>query len=296
MNIENMEAFVYVNHYGSFNKAAEALFLSQPSVTARIQTLERELECKLFDRQSKQTVLTEDGRKFLPYAEQMLQVLQKGKQKLQQRKKAPQQIRIGCTISVSNYIIPEILKQLRARYPEVNYKIVTATTDQLVHKLLNREVDISFVRKVMHPAIRTLAFYEDPISLYVYDGHPFMKTGKASIQDIQRETLVFFECGSLDWMRIHRAFESLEQPPDIAFQVDNVVTAKKLVLEEAGIAFLPDVCVNREVKDQILFRIHVPEVAGVSMQISIIATKEDCAVTSDFADALTEGFRGAVLL
>lgn len=87
MNIDNMEAFVYVNHYGSFNKAAEALFLSQPSVTARIQTLERELGCKLFDRQSKQTVLTEDGRKFLPYAEQMLQVLQKGKQKLQQRKK-----------------------------------------------------------------------------------------------------------------------------------------------------------------------------------------------------------------
>nr|WP_283657846.1 LysR family transcriptional regulator [Paenibacillus sp. RC343] len=77
MNIENMEAFVYVNHYGSFNKAADALFLSQPSVTARIQTLERELECKLFDRQSKQTILTEDGRKFLPYAEQMLQVLQK---------------------------------------------------------------------------------------------------------------------------------------------------------------------------------------------------------------------------
>ncbi|WP_179032263.1 LysR family transcriptional regulator [Paenibacillus kribbensis] len=296
MNIENMEAFVYVNHYGSFNKAAEALFLSQPSVTARIQTLERELECKLFDRQSKQTVLTEDGRKFLPYAEQMLQVLQKGKQKLQQRKKAPQQIRIGCTISVSNYIIPEILKQLRARYPEINYKIVTATTDQLVQKLLNREVDISFVRKVMHPAIRTLAFYEDPISLYVYEGHPFMKTGKASIQDIQHETLVFFECGSLDWMRIHRAFESLEQPPDIAFQVDNVVTAKKLVLEEAGIAFLPDVCVSREVKDKKLFRIHVPEVASVSMQISIVATKEDCAVTSDFADALTDGFREAVLL
>lgn len=296
MNIENIEAFVYVNHYGSFNKAAEALFLSQPSVTARIQTLERELECKLFDRQSKQTILTEDGRKFLPYAEQMLQVLQKGKQKLQQRKKAPQQIRIGCTISVSNYIIPEILKQLRARYPEVNYKIVTATTDQLLHKLLNREVDISFVRKVMHPAIRTLAFYEDPISLYVYEGHPFTKTGKASIQDIQRETLVFFECGSLDWMRIHRSFESLEQPPDIAFQVDNVVTAKKLVLQEAGIAFLPDVCVSREVKDQKLFRIHIPEVAGVSMQISIIATKEDCAVSSDFADALTEGFRESVLL
>ncbi|HER2177994.1 TPA: LysR family transcriptional regulator, partial [Streptococcus pyogenes] len=78
MNIENIEAFVYINHYGSFNKAAEVLFLSQPSVTARIQSLERELGCKLFDRLGKQIVLTEEGRKFLPYAQQVLQVIQKG--------------------------------------------------------------------------------------------------------------------------------------------------------------------------------------------------------------------------
>ena len=64
MNIENIEAFVYINHYGSFNKAAEVLFLSQPSVTARIQSLERELGCKLFDRLGKQIVLTDEGRKF----------------------------------------------------------------------------------------------------------------------------------------------------------------------------------------------------------------------------------------
>lgn len=73
MNIENIEAFVYVNHYGSFNKAAEVLFLSQPSVTARIQTLERELDCKLFDRLGKQIALTEKGKQFLPYAQQIMQ-------------------------------------------------------------------------------------------------------------------------------------------------------------------------------------------------------------------------------
>ncbi|WP_139129201.1 LysR family transcriptional regulator, partial [Paenibacillus nuruki] len=61
MNIENIEAFVYINHYGSFNKAAEVLFLSQPSVSARIQTLERELGCKLFERLGRQILLTEEG-------------------------------------------------------------------------------------------------------------------------------------------------------------------------------------------------------------------------------------------
>ncbi len=60
INIENIEAFVYVIHCGSFNKAADALYLSQPSVTARIKSLEQELDCKLFDRQGKQIQITED--------------------------------------------------------------------------------------------------------------------------------------------------------------------------------------------------------------------------------------------
>lgn len=66
MNIENIEAFVYINHYGSFNKAADVLYISQPTVTARIQSLERELDCKVFDRLGKQINLTDKGRQFLP--------------------------------------------------------------------------------------------------------------------------------------------------------------------------------------------------------------------------------------
>ena len=138
MNIENIEAFVYINHYGSFNKAAEVLFLSQPSVTARIQSLERELGCKLFDRLGKQIVLTDEGRKFLPYAQQVLQVIQKGKQKIQQRRSTPDALRLGSTVSVSNYVIPDFLPKIKEAYPEINIKLTTATTDQLIAKLLVR--------------------------------------------------------------------------------------------------------------------------------------------------------------
>lgn len=191
MNIENIEAFVYINHYGSFNKAAEVLFLSQPSVTARIQSLERELGCKLFDRLGKQIVLTEEGRKFLPYAQQVLQVIQKGKQKIQQRRSTPDALRLGSTVSVSNYVIPDFLPKIKEAYPEINIKLTTATTDQLIAKLLGQEIDLAFVRKVMHPAIRTVAFYEDPIQLYVYKGHPFIESGHVSMEAIRNEQLVF---------------------------------------------------------------------------------------------------------
>ena len=240
MNIENIEAFVYINHYGSFNKAAEVLFLSQPSVTARIQSLERELGCKLFDRLGKQIVLTEEGRKFLPYAQQVLQVIQKGKQKIQQRRSTPDALRLGSTVSVSNYVIPDFLPKIKEAYPEINIKLTTATTDQLIAKLLGQEIDLAFVRKVMHPAIRTVAFYEDPIQLYVYKGHPFIESGHVSMEAIRNEQLVFFECGSLDWLRIHRAFDSLEHPPNITYHVDNSETATNWLCKGQALPFSRD--------------------------------------------------------
>jgi len=69
MNMDNIEAFLYAFQLGSFNKAAEALYLTQPSVTARIQSLERELKGPLFHRDGKQITLTERGKQFLPYAQ-----------------------------------------------------------------------------------------------------------------------------------------------------------------------------------------------------------------------------------
>ncbi|MBB3112477.1 DNA-binding transcriptional LysR family regulator [Paenibacillus phyllosphaerae] len=270
MNIENMEAFVYVNHYGSFNKAAEVLFLSQPSVTARIQTLERELDCKLFDRQGKQILLTEKGKQFLPYAQQIIQTLQKGRLHLQERGARPQELRIGSTVSVSNYVLPDILPKLRSLFPEMTFKMTTASTDDLVAKLMDREIDIAFVRKLVHPSVQSFPFYEDPIKLYVYEGHPFAAAGRVSLHEIRHQTLVFFECGSLDWLRLHRVFEYLEHPPHIVFHADNHETAKKLVLRKVGICFLPGLSVKEEVAQGKLIPIEIEETNGISLQTNLI--------------------------
>ncbi|WP_019639562.1 LysR family transcriptional regulator [Paenibacillus fonticola] len=271
MNIDNIEAFVYINHYGSFNKAADVLFLSQPTVSARIQSLERELDCRLFDRLGKQVVLTDKGRQFLPYAQQILQTYQKGKHLLQTKRAISHELRIGSTVIVSNYLIPRLLMLLTHRFPDVKFKLVTAPTNELANMLAAKEIDLAFVRKLMNPAFQSYPFFEDPIRLYVYEDHPLALTGRASIRDIRRERLVFFECGSLDWLRIHRVFESLEQPPNIVFQVDNAEIAKKLVLGKAGICFLPELCAKQEAEEGRLIPVDIIETAGVSLQTNLIS-------------------------
>lgn len=269
MNIENIEAFIYVNHYGSFNKAAEALYLSQPSVTSRIQTLERELDSKLFERQNKGIALTEGGKTFLPYAQHILQTYQKGKLHIQKKPSVPNELRIGSTVSVSNYIIPELLPGLKTSFPELTFKLTTAPTEELLSRLLEKEIDIAFVRKISHPSLSVHSLYDDPIKLYVYREHPFARRGRISVRDIVGEKLVFFECGSLDWLRLHRVFESLQQPPDIVFYADNSETAKKLVLAQSGISFLPGVCVREEVSAGDLLAIETEETEGLSLGTSV---------------------------
>lgn len=271
VNIENIEAFVYVIHCGSFNKAAEALYLSQPSVTARIQSLERELDCRLFDRLGKQVQITEEGRRFLPYAQQLLVTYRKGKQLVNLKKTLPQEFRIGCTVSVSNYMIPVLLPLLKNKFPNNRYKFVTGITSEIVDKVLNKEVDIGFVRGVNHPNLHSVKFYEDPISLYVPKDHPFAGASSVSAEQIAEQPLVFFECGALDWLRIHRLFENLDRPPNIQIQTDNSEMAKKLVLNDAGISFLPGLSVGREVAAGSLVPVPVPGTDGISLQTNIIA-------------------------
>lgn len=285
MNIENIEAFVYINHYGSFNKAAEVLYISQPTVTARIQSLERELDCRVFDRLGKQISLTEKGKQFLPYAQQILQIYQNGKYQIQAKGHIPNELRIGSTVSVSNYLMPHLMLHLKRRYPHITIKLTTASTEVLIDKLKSKELDLAFIRKVVNPAIQAFPFCEDPISLYVQEGHRLAKAQSTSLEDIRQETLVFFECGSLDWMRLHRVFESMEQPPKIEYQVDNLETAKKLVLKKAGICFLPALSVQEEVAAGTLVRVDIAETEGISLRTSLISLNGENA---EFIETLLE--------
>lgn len=285
MNIENIEAFVYINHYGSFNKAAEVLYISQPTVTARIQSLERELDCRVFDRLGKQISLTDKGKQFLPYAQQILQIYQNGKYQVQAKGHIPNELRIGSTVSVSNYLMPHLMLHLKRRYPHITIKLTTASTEVLIDKLKSKELDLAFIRKVVNPAIQAFPFCEDPISLYVEKGHRLAKAQCTSLEDIRQETLVFFECGSLDWMRLHRVFESMEQPPKIEYQVDNLETAKKLVLKKAGICFLPALSVQEEVAAGTLVRVDIAETEGISLRTSLISLNGENA---EFIETLLE--------
>lgn len=266
-----MEAFVYVIHYGSFNKAADAMFLSQPTVSARIQTLERELDCKLFHRIGKQVQLTDEGKGFLPYATQLLQTLQKGKQQVQQKKQHTGELRIGCTFSAAQYVLPKLLPPMQRRYPQLQFQLQTASTDDIANRVLNKEIDIGFVRPVSHPRLQSVKLVDDPIRLFVYEGHSYAARPGLSIHALAGEPLVFYENGSPDWLRLHRILERLSQPPLLTVRTDNAETAKQLVLQRAGIGFLPELTARTEATEGKLYPVDLRETEELFIRTNLIA-------------------------
>ncbi len=273
MNIQNIEAFLYVCQLGSFNKAAEALYLTQPSVTARIQSLERELNMKLFHRSGNKISMTEKGEYFFPHAQKILQAYQEAKYGLNQVS-IPFELTIGSALSISNNVLPAILPAFKEKFKEVRIKMVTGHSQDILHKVLNREVDFGIVRTDPHPQVESLRLYNDPTSLIVPKDHPLLEKGTVTVEEISAFPLIFFDYGSMDWLMIHRLFLSNEVSPNIYLEVDNMETAKKFVLEGLGISFLPEHCVRKELEKNELCKVEIEPHVQINISIDVIYLKD----------------------
>lgn len=273
MNIENIEAFVYAVHLGSFVKTAEALYLTQPSVSARINSLERDLNVELFHRVGKQITLNEKGQMFLPYAQSILQTYQEAKLKLHQPMLTSDKLKIGCATSISNYILPDILPIFKAKYPNVNVKILTGHSNDILEKVINNDVDFGLVRTVTSSEVESILFRHDPIGLFVPSQHQLLKQEVVTIEEVNKQPLIFFDYGSVDWLMIYGLFESKNLHPNVVVEVDSMEAAKNLVINGMGICFLPEHCVQQELKNRQLFRVPIESSGQLDVKIDFIYKK-----------------------
>ncbi|OIK13077.1 LysR family transcriptional regulator [Bacillus sp. MUM 116] len=266
MNIDHLEAFMYVVHLESIHKAAEALYLSQPTVTARIKTLERDLGIELFLRKGRSLTLSDEGKAFIPYAEQIIHTYNQGKKRLK-KEENPEEIVIGANIITSQYFIPIALPFLKKENPALRFKIISAPNDGLLDKLLQNQVDIAFMKDVNHRGVQKYGLLNNSVRLVVYPGHSFQFQENISVQQIVMEPMVFFECGAFDWNRVHKLFEVEYVEPRIEFLVDHLEVAKSIILSKNAIGFLPYLCMKEELEKGDLIEIDVSHILQINQRI-----------------------------
>lgn len=152
MDIHDLTVFAAAARHGSVTKAAQSLSTVQSNVTARIRLLETELKVQLFDRSHRGITLTEKGRQLLPYAQQMLSLVEHAKAAVSDARAVRGALRIGSLQSTASARLPDLLKRYASRYDQVDINVETGTSAELLAKVLDSRLDGAFVSGVEeHP-------------------------------------------------------------------------------------------------------------------------------------------------
>lgn len=145
MDFRTLEAFVWIARLGSFRATAQRLYTTQPSISTRIASLERELGVQLFDRAGRRVSLTSKGRDLLGYAEGLLVLRGEMMQSVADPKAIQGTIRLGVVETIVYTWLPQLIEQLNQMYPAINLELDVDTSVNLTDKLLSHNIDIAFL-------------------------------------------------------------------------------------------------------------------------------------------------------
>jgi DNA-binding transcriptional LysR family regulator len=248
LELAQLEAFLQVAHHRSFSRAAEALFLTQPSVTARIQSLERELGERIFERTGRSVTLTDAGIAFMPHAQRALTAVQEGIDALEAvRHGDVGSIRIGASSTIATYVLPATLKRFRESRPRVHIHLSTGATEEIIDGLLAGEIHVAITRLTQHPEIESLHLYNDDLALVTAPNHPFANRESISVAEAGKQSFLFFERSSSYHGLIYSLFLRAGVVPESVMELDSMEATKHMVEAGLGIAILPVVTVGREI-------------------------------------------------
>ena len=223
MDLGQLEAFVQVANQRSFSRAAEALFLTQPSVTARIQALERDLGERLFERSGRGVRLTEVGACFLPHAERVLQVLHSGREAIDSlRNLQSGTLILASATTVSTYVLPGLLKEFRSRFPRVEVSVRTGRSEQVLQMLLGDEAQVGLVRAVYHQDVETRGLVEDELVLVCNADHHLAASDGITIEQLGDQPFIFFESSSSYYALAQGLFRQRGIVPRVHMELDSM--------------------------------------------------------------------------
>ena len=274
MDFPQLEAFLEAANRGSFRRAADALYLSQPSVSARVQALEDEVGVALFHRTARGVRLTDMGRTFLPFAQRSMDTLRRGKEVLESvRQTSTGILNIATARVIGTYVLPETLHKFHQLHPDANLHIKVGGSSEVLQMVVNEEVQLGLARFMQHPDVDALHLYDEEAVLVVHPEHPFARTGGAAMAQVAQEPLIVYDPGdpgSSYFQFINRVCRDAGVTPKVEMNLDSVEAAKNMVQLGLGISFLPRSRVRRELDSGSLSLIALAETPAVLLPTYVL--------------------------
>ncbi|MFW5646521.1 MAG: selenium metabolism-associated LysR family transcriptional regulator [Acetivibrio ethanolgignens] len=266
MNLKQLEAFVHIADSGSFSIAARELFLTQPTISAHISSLERELNTRFFVRNTKEVRLSESGIILYDYAKQMIR-LQKEIEKtfLEREEKEQQCIRIAASTIPAQYILPGILAVFSKKYPSRQFMVMEVDSAKVVEAVINSTADIGFTGTVIDKHLcKYIPFYQDELVIIAPNNSKFRRLleKEKNAGWMKEEAVILREKGSGTRREAEKQLRRIGIQPsqlNVIASMESPEAIKRAVENGLGISIISKLAVQEEVKKGTLLALPISD-------------------------------------
>lgn len=253
MELRQLQTFRAVATTLSFTRSATALGYAQSSVTAQIQALEEELAVRLFDRLGTRVVLTDAGRRLLPYAEKLLNLADAARLAVSGNEEPAGSLAISATDTLWTYRLPALLRHFQSEYPGVSLALRpsrSGTLDSDLRQSISEgTVDVAFVLEEPFSAtgLEVEPLMVEPLFVLAAPAHPLSRSDRVRPIDLAGEQLLLTEVGCGYRGMFERTLVAAGVRPTGVLEFNSVEAIKQCLMAGLGIAVLPAVVAQTEV-------------------------------------------------
>ena len=265
MDLRRLEIFVRVAELGSFSRAAEALFLTQPTVSEHVRALEDELGVQLLDRLGRGATPTRAGSLLLGYAQRLLALSREAAQAIGQLQGGVSgELLVGGSTIPGEYVLPALIGAFRGKYPDAAISLRIGSSREVQTWVEDGRVELGVVGAV--PTARALEarrLMADELVVVVAPDHPWATRSAVTVEDLKREPMIVRERGSGSRETFERALEDVGVAPGgfrLAGEFASTQAVKQAVRAGVGVAVISRRAVEDECRAGLLASLRLRDV------------------------------------
>jgi len=248
VNLRDLKYLIAVSELKHFGKAADACFVSQPTLSMQLKKLEEFLGVTLIERTNKQMMMTSIGEEIVARAREVVA----GAEEIRSLAKLQQDpfagiLKLGVIPTIAPYYLPEMLKLCKKAFPELTIHIREAQTHVLSDELRSGKIDAAVM--AMLPELEMFdsgVLLEEPFMVAVPDAHPFAQKKSLKQSDLEGEALLLLEDGHCLRDQALEACQFAVQPSGVNFRGSSLETIREMVRSGAGITIMPERATRKE--------------------------------------------------
>tara|TARA_Y100001968_G_scaffold11469_1_gene9574 strand:+ start:5895 stop:6860 length:966 start_codon:yes stop_codon:yes gene_type:complete len=256
---------------GSFKKAAESLYVTQPAVSLQIQNLEKQLEIAIFDRGGRKAQLTEGGKLLINYCERILNQCQEACKAIEDLNNLKGgSLIVGASQTTGTYLMPRMIGLFREQYPKIAVQLQIHSTRRTSWSVANGQIDLAIIGGQLplelNELLEIIPYGNDEVALVLPTNHPLAKLPELNKEDLYQLSFVTLDSQAttrkvVDRLLINSGLEI--QRLKVEMELNSFEAIKNAVQSGLGAAFLPVISIERELAAG---TIHKPSIADLVVQ------------------------------